>query len=227
MFIKICGITSEEDALLAVALGANAVGFVFAPSPRQVAPQIAADIVKRLPTDEVISVGVFRDWAPQRVSDVAHAAGLHAVQLHGHEPPDAAQWLRKRVPMVIQAFQAGDPRVRAAGEYGADAILLDAPNPGSATLFDWSLAGEVPAGQRVIVAGGLDAANVRAAIERTVCWGVDVSSGVERAPGQKDAIKLRAFIEAAREAFEEQLDAHRPPAGSEDNGSLYDWEEET
>ena len=221
MFVKICGITSEEDALLAVALGAHAVGFVFAPSPRQIAPQIAADIVKRLPP-EVISVGVFRDWAPQRVSDVAHSAGLHAVQLHGHEPPEVAQWLKTRVPMVIQAFAAGDARVRKAQEYGVDAILLDAPNPGSAQVFDWSLASEVPPGQRVIIAGGLDASNVRRAIAQTACWGVDVASGVERSPGYKDPIKLREFIQAALEGFGQSVE----PEPDEAAGTVYDWQED-
>lgn len=220
MFIKICGITNEDDALLAVALGASAVGFIFAPSPRQVAPQIAADIVKRLPP-EIISVGVFRDEAAQRVSDVAVSSGLRAVQLHGHEPPETARWLKTRVPMVIQAFAGADGRVGRAAEYGADAILLDSPNPGSAQVFDWSLASEVPAGQRVILAGGLDAANVGRAIAQTRCWGVDVASGVERRPGYKDPIKLREFIRAATDAFDRLAEA-----GDEPDPSLYDWQEE-
>jgi phosphoribosylanthranilate isomerase len=227
MFVKICGITSEDDALLAVAMGADAVGFVFAPSPRQVAPQIAADIVKRLPP-EIVTVGVFRDAAPERVLDVAHSAGLRAVQLHGLEPVEVAQWLKGKVPMVIQAFAAGDARVARAAEYGADAILLDAPNPGSAQVFDWSLASEAPAGQRVIIAGGLDAGNVKAAIAKTRPWGVDVSSGVERSPGHKDAIKVREFVKAAREA--EALLDHDPTFGvdvdrDEDEGP-YDWQED-
>ena len=225
MFVKICGMTSEEDALLAVALGAHAVGFVFAPSPRQIAPQIAADIVKRLPP-EVITVGVFRDAAPQRVSDVAHASGLQAVQLHGHEPPEVAQWLKTRIPMVIQAFAAGDARVRRAKEYGADAILLDAPNPGSAQVFDWSLASEVPPGERVIIAGGLDAGNVKRAIAQTQCWGVDVASGVEREPGYKDPIKLREFIQAAMEGFA-QLERSGGEAADDPASDLYDWQEDS
>ena len=221
MFVKICGITSEEDALLAVALGAHAVGFVFAPSPRQIAPQIASDIIKRLPP-EVITVGVFRDEAQGRVAHIAHQANLNAVQLHGHEPPEMAQWLKTRVPMVIQAFAAGDQRVTRAREYGVDAILLDSPDPGSAQLFDWSLASEVPTGQRVIVAGGLDPSNVATAIKQTHCWGVDVSSGVEKSPGHKDAIKLRDFIGAALKAFEEDA----PPRQEDEGGvTLYDWEE--
>lgn len=237
MFVKICGITSEEDALLAVALGAQAVGFIFAPSPRQIAPGVAGDIVKRLPSD-VLTVGVFRDWAPQRVSDVAHAAGLQAVQLHGHEGPEVAQWLKTRIPMVIQAFPGGDARVRRAAEYGVDAVMLDAPNPGSAQVFDWSLAAEVPAGQRVIIAGGLDPTNVKRAIAQTRCWGVDVASGVERSPGYKDPIKLREFIQAAREGFADISDfadgsdpagpePDRPLAGMSRSGpDVYDWQED-
>ena len=228
-FVKICGVTSEEDALLAVALGADAVGFIFAPSSRQVAPQVVADIIKRLPRDEVMTVGVFRDEAPQRVSDIAVATGCHAVQLHGHEPPEAARWLATRVPAVIQAFPAGDARVRRAGEYGAFAVLLDAPNPGSAQLFDWSLAAEVPAGQRVIVAGGLHPGNVAAAIEHTGCWGVDVASGVERSPGLKDPIRLREFISAARAAFdrrEESGPRDLPPPEDGPGAGLYDWQED-
>lgn len=227
MFVKVCGITSEEDALLAVAMGAHAVGFIFAPSPRQVAPQLAADIVKRLPP-EVMSVGVFRDWAPQRISDVAHSAGLSAVQLHGHEPPEVAQWLKARVPVVIQAFAAGDAKVRQAGLYGADIVLLDAPSPGSAQVFDWALSSEVPPGVRVMIAGGLDPANVRQAIAQTHCWGVDVASGVERAPGYKDPIKLREFVRAALDAFAEIGDdqAATSPGDEEPDGAgVYDWEE--
>lgn len=227
MFLKICGITSEEDALLAVALGATAVGFVFAPSKRQVAPQIAADIAKRLPT-HITTIGVFRDESAQRVSDVANGAGLHGVQLHGHEPPEVARWLRGRVSMVIQAFPGGDPRVRRAGEYGASAILLDGANPGSAQVFDWSLAAEVPPGEKVIVAGGLDAGNVRTAIERTRCWGVDVASGVERSPGVKDPIKLREFIAEATAGFD-AVDAEHLEGwgGGEPEPDLYDWQEDT
>jgi phosphoribosylanthranilate isomerase len=219
MFIKICGITCEEDALLAVAMGADAVGFVFAPSPRQVAPQVAADIVKRLPAG-IVAVGVFRDESGRRVLDVAHGAGLRGVQLHGHESPEVARWLAPRIPLVIQAFAAGDARVRRAADYRADVVLLDAPNPGSGAVFDWSLASEVPPGQLFMIAGGLDADNVAAAIDITHPWGVDVSTGVEREPGRKDPIKLRDFIKAVRST--------EPPEQEEFDGpDLYDWEEDS
>jgi phosphoribosylanthranilate isomerase len=222
MFVKVCGTTCEDDALLAVALGADAVGFVFAPSPRQIAPQIAGDIVKRLPP-EIVSIGVFQDEPPERVLRVAQRAGLRGVQLHGREPVETAQWLSARLPMVIQAFPAGDARVGRAREYHAHAVLLDAPHPGSGQVFDWSLASEVPAGQRLIIAGGLTADNVAAAILRARPWGVDVVSGVEREPGRKDPIKMREFIEAARAASAE----FEHPEDDVEEGAVYDWEDES
>jgi phosphoribosylanthranilate isomerase len=222
MFVKVCGTTCEDDALLAVALGADAVGFVFAPSPRQIAPQIAGDIVKRLPP-EIVSIGVFQDEPPERVLRVAHRAGLRGVQLHGREPAETARWLSARLPMVIQAFPAGDARVGRAREYQAHAVLLDAPHPGSGQVFDWSLASEVPAGQRLIIAGGLTADNVAAAIARARPWGVDVVSGVEREPGRKDPIKMREFIEAARTASAE----FEHPEDELAEGAVYDWEDES
>ena len=198
MFVKVCGTTSEEDALLAVAMGADAVGFVFAPSSRQVAVGAARDIVRRLPP-EILTVGVFRDEAPSRVVEVVNAAGLRAAQLHGHETPDQARWVRERVPLLIQAFVAGDSAVARAEDYGADAVLLDAPSPGSGQVFDWTMA-EAPDGVRLILAGGLTAENVAEAIARVHPWGVDVATGVEASPGRKDPVKMRAFIAAAKAA---------------------------
>jgi phosphoribosylanthranilate isomerase len=220
MFIKVCGTTCEDDALLAVALGADAVGFIFAPSPRQIAPQKAGDIVKRLPP-EIVTVGVFQDQPPERVLGIAHAAGLRGVQLHGREPIETARWLSTRLPMVIQAFPAGDARVSRAREYQAHVILLDAPYPGSGQVFDWSLAAESPAGQRLMIAGGLTPANVGAAIAHARPWGVDVVSGIEREPGRKDPVKLREFIAAARAAGAELESSDLDP-----DGVVYDWEDE-
>src|SRR3954453_14332430 len=99
MFVKICGITNEDDALLAVALGADAVGFVFAPSVRQISVQRAYDIARRLPP-EILTVGVFRDTAPERVVEQVRAAGLKAAQLHGHETPEVTQTVHRQVPYV-------------------------------------------------------------------------------------------------------------------------------
>lgn len=199
MFVKICGITSEEDALLAVAMGADAVGFVFAPSPRQLAPARAADIAKRLPP-EILTVGVFRDHAPERVVEVVRQAGLVGAQLHGHETIEATRYIRERLPVVIKAFPGGDPELQHAPDYSADIVLLDSASPGSGRVFDWSLAEGAPSGLRLMLAGGLNPGNVAEAIAKVRPWGVDVSSGVESAPGVKDARLVRTFVKAAREA---------------------------
>jgi phosphoribosylanthranilate isomerase len=197
VFVKICGITTEEDALLAVAMGADALGFVFAPSPRQVQPPVVADIVKRLPP-EILTVGVFRDDAPERVVDIVNATGLIGAQLHGHESPAHVKAVTARVRFVIKGFAAADRSLDRAADFGADAVLMDAPTPGSGQLFDWSLTGRVPADLRLLLAGGLTPENVADAIVATEPWGVDVASGVESTPGHKDARKLRSFIAAAK-----------------------------
>jgi phosphoribosylanthranilate isomerase len=217
LFVKICGITNEDDALLAVALGADAVGFVFAPSPRQIPVKHAYDIARRLPP-EVLTVGVFRDEAGSRVVDMVREAGLKAAQLHGHETPEVTQQVKAAVRFVIKAFPAGSEALLKAGEHGADAVLLDSPSPGSGRVFDWTLADEVPLDTRILLAGGLTPGNVATAIARVRPWGVDVSSGVERAPGKKDAVKMRAFIEAARSA------APTPYRGPD--ALPYDWADE-
>ena len=218
MFVKICGITREEDALLAVALGADAVGFVFAPSTRQISVLRARDIARRLPP-EVLTVGVFRDEVPKRVVAICYEAGLRAAQLHGRETVEQTRWVRARVPVVIKAFFAGDPRLDHADDYGADAIMVDSHAPGSGDVFDWSLAEGAPIGRRVVLAGGLTPSNVADAVERVRPWGVDVSSGVESEPGRKDPMKLRDFIRAARAA------ERRPYAGDEEH-EPYNWEED-
>ena len=217
MFVKICGVTTEEDALLAVAMGADAVGFNFVPSsPRFLAASRAADIAKRLPP-EILTVGIFRDEAPQRVVEITHQAGLRAAQLHGHESAVETAWVRERVPVVIKAFPGGDPELARATSYGADIVMLDSASPGSGRVFDWSLAEGAPSGLRILLAGGLNPGNVGEAIDRVRPWGVDVASGVESAPGVKDATLMRRFINAAQEA--EPADYH----GSEDT-KPFDWQ---
>jgi phosphoribosylanthranilate isomerase len=220
MWVKICGITSEEDALLAVAMGADAVGFVFAPSPRQMAPNKVREIVPRLPP-EILTVGVFRDQSPQQVVQIVHSTGLNAAQLHGRETAEATRSVRERVGLVIKGLPAGDPALQSWDEFGADALLLDAPNPGSGQVFDWSLADGVPLNRKVVLAGGLTPENVAAGIESVRPWGVDVSSGVEASPGRKDPVKVRTFIRAARAAAPE--DEYVDRSGK----AIYDWEAET
>jgi phosphoribosylanthranilate isomerase len=216
VFVKVCGTTSEEDALLAVAMDADAIGFVFAPSPRQISPALVADIVKRLPP-EIITIGVFRNESPARVVEVVNKVGLKGAQLHGRETPQQARWVRHRIPVLIQAFATGDPAIEGAADYGADAVLLDAPTPGSGQVFDWKLA-EAPDGLRLILAGGLTPENVGDAIAAVHPWGVDVATGVESEPGHKDPRKLRAFVASARAAA-------TPPYESNRDGP-FDWQEE-
>ncbi len=221
LLVKICGITSEADALLAVSLGARAVGFVFAPSPRQIPVQLAGDIVKRLPT-EIITVGVFRDEAPQRVVEAVQTAGLAAAQLHGHESTQETQWVRARVPLVIKAFPAGDPNIVRFEEFGADYLLVDGQNPGSGQVFDWRLAEGVVDHHRLVVSGGLRPDNVGDAVAHLRPAWVDVSSGVESSPGRKDPIRIRDFVAAARRADLEAR-ARQGAAIDDEAGEPYDW----
>src|SRR5699024_3957623 len=145
-------------------MGADAVGFVFAPSKRQIAPSIARDIARRLP-GEILTVGVFRDEMPARVIEIVNTAGLKAAQLHGHETEEMTHQVRSRIPIVIKAFGADDKALSRRADFGADAVLLDSPEPGSGRVFDWNTV--KPTGEdRVILAGGLDADNVGEAIER-------------------------------------------------------------
>jgi phosphoribosylanthranilate isomerase len=228
VFVKICGITNEEDALFAVAMGADAVGFVFAPSPRQVQPPQVRDIVRRLPA-EVLTVGIFRDETPQRVTELVNLIGLGGAQLHGRESLAEVAWVRERVGFVIKAFAAGDPLFERAADYHVDAIMADAAEPGSGQVFDWSLAENLPLDKKVVLAGGLTPDNVTEAIARVHPWGVDVSTGVERSPGRKDATKVMRFINAAKAAGESRAveidldDDGRPVLDPYD----YDWEEDT
>ncbi len=191
-----------------------------------------------------MTLGLFRDEASRRVVEMVNAAGLHGVQLHGHETPAEGKWIRQRVQFLIQAFAAGDRMLERIDEYeAADAVLIDSPNPGSGQVFDWVLAEGLPMDRRVILAGGLTPDNVGEAIARVRPWGVDVCSGVEREPGRKDVSKLMRFVNAAKQAGidlgEETVDLDAPlapaaePDGPDDGypetdegSAFYDWEDD-
>ena len=228
-FVKICGITSEDDALLAVAMGADAVGFIFAPSTSQVTVTRARDIAKRLPP-HVLTVGVFRNEAPERVVEAVLDAGLGAAQLHGHESSEESAWIAQRIPSVIKAFSAGDPDIDRAAQFGAAAVLVDNITPGSGEVFDWRLLDSGSARTRLILAGGLGPDNVADAIAQVQPWGIDAKSGVEAEPGRKDPMKLRQFVLSARSAFAQlealRADDARPPAGTTQADPIYDWLDE-
>ena len=225
MFVKVCGATTEDDALLAVALGADAVGFVFAASPRQIAFDRARDIARRLPTN-VLTVGVFRNEHPERVVGITTRAALRAAQLHGHETSEETAWVSQRLPITIKAFPAGHQGLKHLGDYNADVVLIDSPRPGSGQVFDWSLAENAPvAGHRVMLAGGLNSGNVADAIAQVKPWGVDVSTGIEKRPGRKDPVKMRDFIRVAKAAGR-ALKPNYHPQADDSSSAPYDWEKE-
>ncbi|MDA8263021.1 MAG: phosphoribosylanthranilate isomerase [Actinomycetota bacterium] len=221
MFVKICGITNEEDALLSVALGADALGFIMAPSRRRVTPAQAADIVKRLPS-EVATFGVFVNEDPEIVAHLVDEIGLTGAQLHGSEGIRTIAAMRLRVRFLIKAVSADGMSIAPYLDYPVDALLLDSEQPGSGLAFDWSLIDAPRLRKRIILAGGLKPDNVAEAIATVKPWGVDVSSGVEGSPGRKDPVALRAFITNARAAFER---LGEDAARSGGRGEAYNWEE--
>jgi len=199
--VKICGITNLEDALAAVNWGADALGFVFAPSPRQVTPQQVASIVAGLPPF-VCKVGVFVDSGLPEVKETMRACSLDLAQLHGSESPDFCQEL---FPRVIKSFSVKDESVLALlPQYKVSAYLLDSYNEalkgGTGRSFDWGIAKKARRYGPIILSGGLTSANVRQAISLVRPYAVDVSSGVESKPGVKDHAKLQAFLEIVKKA---------------------------
>lgn len=202
MIAKVCGITRLTDALHAVRCGATALGFVFWPrSPRYVAPDRAAEIIRELP-GTVTAVGVFVNQPPNEIARVAGAAGITTIQLHGNEPPAFATALPWPVWRAVSlADAAGILSDWPAGT----TFLLDAHDPvrrgGTGRPIDWSAAAQVALGRRVVLAGGLTPENVQEAIATVRPFGVDVSSGVEEAPGVKDFDKTARFLARAREAL--------------------------
>lgn len=201
--VKICGITRSEDARAAVAAGADALGFMFYErSARYVSVADAADLCRGLPP-LVSKVGVFVDASADFIRHTAGRCGLDAVQLHGGETPEFCGQLERP---VIKAVRVRGPEVLAElPAYVTAAWLLDTFVPGqpggTGATFDWGLAAQAVAlGRPVILAGGLTAANVAAAVRQVQPYAVDVSSGVESAPGRKDPAALEAFIRAVQSA---------------------------
>lgn len=224
MWIKICANTSLEDARLAAEGGADAVGFVFAPSKRRVTAEQARDIGAALPPDPT-QVGVFLEHTFDEIVSTVRQVGLHGIQLHGAVDPWIIEQLRHEFghgQFIVQTLHwrvDEDPAASAVTlleEYGVvsrqgivDAVLLDAKTAaaagGTGRTLPWKRIREVlsaePRGLRIILAGGLTPENVAEAIGTLRPWGVDVASGVEERPGKKNAMRLEAFIRSARNAF--------------------------
>ncbi len=210
--VKICGITNLDDAILAAEAGADFLGFVFYPkSPRYVTPETARDLIAALRGSRLAPrfVGVFVDEPVDNVRRIMDLCGLDLAQLHGSEPPLEVQMLAPRAYKALRPKHWADAYA-AVGAYQASvpmrddqpAFLIDAYHPwqfgGTGEEADQRSARLVAARFPILLAGGLTPENVRAAIENVRPWGVDVSSGVEAAPGKKDAEKVRAFIATAR-----------------------------
>jgi phosphoribosylanthranilate isomerase len=201
MWVKICGITRLEDAVSAATFGADAVGFVFADSPRRVTPDEARRLSFEMP-DGPLKVGVFVDSPPQEVEETVRHCGLDLVQLHGAESPELYSALGD---IAIKAVRVnGGIDIAAVKQYRCRALLFDCydldRHGGTGRTFDWRLLRLVDSGTRVIVAGGLNPGNVGQAVAQARPYGVDVSSGVEKEPGVKDPVLMYRFIENARKA---------------------------
>jgi phosphoribosylanthranilate isomerase len=191
MIVKICGITNREDALAAVEAGASAIGFNFyRDSPRYVSPTGASMIAAKIPAN-VWKVGIFVNETPETIAKIALDAGLDVAQLY---KTSEARGIR-----VWRAIQANESLLSHVNDETAEALLVDSPSDdlhgGTGTSFDWSRARGLP--KHIIIAGGLDATNVRRAIEQAQPWGVDACSRLEKSPGLKDHDKVRQFVKAA------------------------------
>jgi phosphoribosylanthranilate isomerase len=214
LWIKICGNTSLEDALLAAEAGADAIGFVFAPSPRRVTPAQVADLVPHLPA-ALEKIGVFVDATFEEIEATVRASDITGVQLHFDAAPDLPARLRKRFGpglRILRVIHFGPESAAEAivKDPNVDAVMVDSRTAravgGTGVAFDWALAskslfqGAKARDLRLVVAGGLSPENVAQAIATLLPWGVDVVSGVEAAPGRKDPAKVRAFIAIAKDA---------------------------
>jgi phosphoribosylanthranilate isomerase len=199
--IKICGITTWEDARVAAGLGVDALGFIFhRASPRYIAPEAAADIIRRLPPF-VSKVGVFVDEEPTAVGEVVERTGIDTLQLHGSESPE---YCRRFRIAVIKAFRvAAGGELPRFGEYPVSGFLLDTWDEstagGTGRTFDWSIAAEACRRQpNIILAGGLGPSNIQEALDAVHPFGVDVNSGVEVKPGIKNPRKMHDVVKIVR-----------------------------
>jgi phosphoribosylanthranilate isomerase len=215
MRVKVCGITNYEDAVAALSHGVDALGFNFFPgSPRYIAPDAARSVIRRLPP-LVTTVGVFVDVEePQMLERTAHSAGVQVLQLHGNESPEYCRRLGGWP--LIKAVRIGhEPMVTDLAAYEVQALLLDTRDEvlfgGTGKTFDWNQALGIRHMRPIILAGGLSAENVAAAIRAVRPYGVDVCSGIESEAGKKDESKLIAFMNEVSNAsidFETER-AHR------------------
>ena len=202
-FIKICGITSLEDALCVVGAGADAIGLILAASPRQLSLAAASDLAAAT-HGSILRVGVFRDNTTGFVCDAVDRTGVEAAQIHGVLTDELIGELRGRGVAIIKALSVGGAQLMGFDESEVDAILVDGPRPGSGAAHSWDELSERSFRRPIIAAGGLVAGNVAETLAMTGAWGVDVATGVESAPGRKDASRVRDFVANALAFFEQR-----------------------
>ena len=201
--VKICGITNTGDARVAAEAGADAVGLIFAESPRRVGIEGARRISIALP-ENIIRVGVFVDEEPAEVLRISRKVGLDLAQLHGDETPDTVTAVREGGVKVMKALRVRDAAsIEALDGYEADLFLLDAYSEkargGTGERFDWRVAKSLRGRDNIVVSGGLGPENVREAVEFFEPYGVDASSSLEDEPGRKNGERVRRFVLAARD----------------------------
>lgn len=202
--VKICGITNLKDALAACSCGADAVGFVFAKSPRRVSPAAARSIIKRLPP-YLVTVGVFVNEDKGEVRKIAADCGLNCLQFHGDETPGYCNYFKDKYKIIKAVRVRDNDSLAGLGKYNVDAFLLDTyvrgRRGGTGVKFNWDLAVKAKRyGKPVILAGGIKAGNAREAIKKVRPYAIDVSSAIEKAPGKKDYNLMKVFIGKVRGA---------------------------
>ncbi len=197
LFIMVSGVTTEQDALLSVGLGANAVGFEFGPTPRRVSADDARDIIHRLPSGTV-TVGAFRNEMPTRIVEVANRLGLHAVQLDGRMTGDEVRYVSERVNTVMRSLSVADTAMVSSIEQYVDYFLLPEQDERAALEESLALFGDERLTRPTIASGGLSATNVVEVVQNYPVWGVDARSSMESEPTAKDPVLLREFIANAR-----------------------------
>lgn len=220
LFIKVSGLTCEADTLFAIALGASAVSFDFAPTPRRVSTNVVHDIVRRLPTS-VATVGVFRNEMPERIVQITNTLGLSAVQIEGPIATTSLQYVAERVHTVIRSVTAPDDVYEYDADGGVDYLLAPASDAHEDMVACLGVY-EDPLLLHPLIVAGLDESSVVGLVQHYDVWGVDTLGGIERAPGVKDPVRMGDFIANARWAYDHAAFPRRTwPTANTDDGPAY------
>ena len=201
IFIKVSGVTTEDDALFSIGLGASAVGFEFGPTPRRISTTEAHDIVRRLPAG-AISVGVFKNEMPQRIVEISNTLGLSAVQIEGAITRSSLDYVAERVNTVIRCLSLSEGHRDLDAVPGVDYFLLPEDDNVDALIDCLAIFQDPSLRTPLIASGGINSSNVVEIVQNYPVWGVDVRAGVETSPGVKDPVLLGEFIANAKWAYD-------------------------